>query len=91
MAQELALAERLLAQPPLEELPPRAASSATISQASHVDAFADLRVQEVHAFADDPGEWEIVTAFPDFTIQKVHAFGDFKIRYVQAFPGKEDR
>ena len=62
-----------------------------ISQVSRgwglVHAFPDLKVQEVDAFPDAAGKWEIVTVFPDYKIQKVKAFGDFKVQYVDSFPG----
>ena len=51
-----------------------------------VNLFEDLSVQEVTAFLDQLGKWQIVDSFPDHKIQKAGAFGDFKIRYVSSFP-----
>ena len=52
-----------------------------------VDAFPDLKVQEVDAFPDKCGKWKMVDAFPDVKVQMVKAFPDLKIKYVNAFPG----
>ncbi|AXA80388.1 hypothetical protein ACOTEO_00985 [Achromobacter xylosoxidans] len=54
-----------------------------------VDAFADIRVKKVSAFADGCGEWKIVDAFPDFTVQFVDAFPDVTVKWVEAFPGTD--
>ena len=54
-----------------------------------VDAFADIRVKKVSAFADRCGEWKIVDAFPDFKIQFVDAFPDVTVKWVDAFPGTD--
>lgn len=39
------------------------------------------------AFADSPGQWQIVDSFPDYKVQIVDSFPDFTIKYVDAFPG----
>ena len=44
-----------------------------------MNAFEDIRVERVRAFASSCGKWEIVTAFPDFKVQIVRAFGDIKV------------
>lgn len=54
-----------------------------------VNAFADIRVKRVNAFADSCGEWKIVDVFPDFTIQLVDAFPDVTVTWVDAFPGTD--
>ncbi|GKW37699.1 hypothetical protein PEC301875_17230 [Pectobacterium carotovorum subsp. carotovorum] len=56
-----------------------------------VDSREHLRVQEVTAFANRPGEWEIVDNFPDFKIKIVDAHPDFEIRLVDNFPGPTRR
>ena len=50
-------------------------------------AFPDLKVQEVQAFADRCGQWQLVTGNPDTKVQFVTSFADVKIQHVTAFPG----
>jgi len=52
-----------------------------------VNAFPDVKVQEVGAFPEKCGMWQMVKAFPDTKVQFVGAFPDVKVQYVKAFPG----
>jgi len=54
-----------------------------------VSSFADLHVQKVTSFPDQPGKWEVVESFPDYKIQIVESFPDFTIKYVESFPGPQ--
>lgn len=52
-----------------------------------VEHFSDLKVKRVKAFANGPGEWQIVNSLPDYKVQLVDHFPDFTIQWVDAFPG----
>jgi hypothetical protein len=52
-----------------------------------VGSSPELRVQDVDAFANACGKWQLVDAFPDLLVQLVDAFPDVTIQWVDAFPG----
>lgn len=52
-----------------------------------VDSIEDLDEQEVVTLPNSLGLWQVVDHFPDDRTQIVEALGDFKIRFVNSFPG----